>query len=242
MKIEEKETSESKKGKEKKVPFWSENPNILFDPAYILEFFPVEEMTYEQKLNSVSRTILLLTMIGFLLSQNIRILFIGAVTLFIIFILFFYQEKEKSKKEGYENPVTDYYKENNLSIPPNLFQTPDSSNPFGNVLMTDYDYNPNKRPAPPSFNDNINNKIIEEVKQMVRDVNPGQPDITEKLYKDLGEQMMFEHSLGNYYSNPSTTIPNDQAAFMDFAYGDMISNKEGNPFAAVRQMSRYTNY
>lgn len=228
--------------KHKDPPFWSNNPNILFDPIYILEFFPVEEMTYEQKLNSVSRTIILLTVIGFLFSQNIHILFIGGLTLFMVFVLYYYQQKEKTKKEGYENPVIDLYKANDLSVPVDLFQKPDSSNPFSNVLMTDYDYNPHKKPAPPSFNDNVNNNIIEEVKQMVREVNPGQPDITEKLYKDLGEQMMFEQSVGKFYSTPNTTIPNDQAAFAAFAYGEMISNKEGNPFAAVRQMSRYTNY
>jgi hypothetical protein len=37
-----------------KVPFWSNNPNVLFQPAYIFEFFPMEPMTYEQKLNAVT--------------------------------------------------------------------------------------------------------------------------------------------------------------------------------------------
>ena len=38
---------------EKKVPFWSVNPNVLFQHEYMLEFFPVETMTYEQKLNAI---------------------------------------------------------------------------------------------------------------------------------------------------------------------------------------------
>ena len=32
----------------KNVPFWTENPNILLNPAYLTELFPAGEMTYEQ--------------------------------------------------------------------------------------------------------------------------------------------------------------------------------------------------
>jgi type III restriction enzyme len=44
-----------------------------------------------------------------------------------------------------------------------------------------------------------------------------------------------------FYSNPGTTIPNDQGAFADFCYGSMISCKEGNAFACARNLSRHTN-
>lgn len=32
------------------IPFWIENPNILFDGTYMFEFFPVDTMTYETKI------------------------------------------------------------------------------------------------------------------------------------------------------------------------------------------------
>jgi hypothetical protein len=38
----------------------------------------------------------------------------------------------------------------------------------------------------------------------------------------------------NFYSTPNTTIPNDQKAFAEFCYGDMISCKEGNPIACAQ--------
>jgi len=58
---------------EKKVPFWSVNPNILFQHDYMLEFFPVETMTYEQKLNAISRAVIVLGVVGFIFTRSIRI-------------------------------------------------------------------------------------------------------------------------------------------------------------------------
>lgn len=235
----------------KYIPFWSENPNILFNQKYIFEFFPVENMTYEQKLNAVTRTIVLLTLFGFLVSYNLRLLLVSAITIGAIFLLHYYHKKENEKneskklsneiKESFENPAIAYLVQNDLPIPDDVFDEVNSSNPFGNVLMTDYEYNPNKKPAPPAFNKNINDNILKQAKQLVSEANPDQPDIADKLFKDLGEQLVFEQSLRPFNSNPSTTIPNDQAAFADFCYGSMISCKEGNKFACARNLSRHVN-
>ena len=34
-----------------KTYFWTEDPNILFQPNYMFEFFPVDSMNFNQKLN-----------------------------------------------------------------------------------------------------------------------------------------------------------------------------------------------
>ena len=239
------------KGNEKTVPFWSENPNVLFQPEYITEFFPVETMSYEQKLNAITRTIFLLMIVGFLLSKSVRLLVVTGITIFAIFLLHFYHEKENTKiknaknldkKENFENPANVFLQQQNIPISPDVFDTPSSSNPYSNVLVTDYDYNPNKKPAPPAFNKNISNEILQKAKQTVSEANPDQPDIADKLFKDLGEQFVFEQSLRPFTSTPGSTIPNDQGAFAEFCYGSMISCKEGNNFACARNLSRYTNY
>ena len=107
--------------------------------------------------------------------------------------------------------------------------------------MTDYDYNPNKKPAAPSYNNKVNNDILGQAKQLVQNANPDQPDIADKLFNSLGDQLFFEQSLRQFNSNPSTTIPNDQGAFADFCYSGMVSAKEGNMFALARNLSRYEN-
>ena len=232
---------------ESAIPFWSDNPNILFQPVYLFEFFPVDCMTDNQKLNAISRTIIILTILSFVYTQRFRILLIGGITLFSIFLLHFYRQKEqqkelglKQKTEGFENPALEVLKDYPLKAN-DVFDVPSSSNPFSNVLNPDYDYNQNKKPAPPAFNKNVNDDILEKAKKLVVDANPGQPDIADKLFKDLGEQFIFEQSLQPFYSNPATTIPNDQAGFADFCYGSMVSCKEGNLFACARNLDRYTN-
>jgi len=254
---EDEEITETPKKRKKHVdiPFWSENPNVLFQTQYSMEFFPIDSMTYEQKLNAVTRTVLVLTIIGLIVSQNSRIIVVSGITLFAIFILHYYHQKEKVKKdqkkaaldakEGFQSATIDFLASENIDTSEaalaGVFEPPDSSNPFSNVLMTDYEYNPDKKPAMPAFNSNVSQEILTQAKQLVVEANPEQPDIADKLFKDLGEQLVFEQSLRQFNSNPSTTIPNDQGAFADFCYGSMVSCKEGNDFACARNFSRYTN-
>ena len=235
-------TKEKKQNKKEGHKFWSDDPNVLLKQEYMFEFFPVSTMAYEQKLNAISRTVIVISIISFLLTNNIRIIVISAITLFSIFILYFYQEtKMKTGKEGFNDAGIAYLNENNIQIPQNTFVDPTSANPFGNVLLTDYDYNPNKKPAPPAYTSSVNNDILTQAKQLVVESNPDQPDIADKLFKDLGDNLNFEQSLRQFNSNPNTTIPNDQAAFADFCYGSMVSCKEGNLFACARNLARHTN-
>jgi hypothetical protein len=229
------------------VPFWSDNPNVFFQSQYIMEFFPIESMTYNQKLNAISRTVIFLTIISYLYTRSLRILIVGAITLGAIFLLHYYHNKEsekvsgiKKKVEGFENPALEVLKGYDTN-PITTFDGPSSTNPFSNVLLPDYEFNPQKKPAPPSFNQNVNATILDKAKQLVIDQNPGQPDIADKLFTDLGEQFLFEQSLQPFYSNSATTIPNDQAGFADFCYGSMVSCKEGNLFACARNLDRHTN-
>jgi len=233
----------------KTIPFWSEDPNILLHQKYIFELFPIDSMTYSQKLNALTRLILLLTAIAYFYSGNMRLLISSAVTIGAFFLLFYYHTKGKRKGEkkvtfeGFDNnsPAYSYMAENNIPIPDTVFDEPDVTNPLSNVLLTDYDYNPNKKPAPPLSNADVNAQLLTQAKQIVVDQNPDQPDIADKLFQDLGENLVFEQSMRPFFSNPSTTIPNDQAGFAEFCYGSMISCKEGNKFACARNLTRHAN-
>jgi hypothetical protein len=235
---------------QKTIPFWSDNPNVLLNPEYILEFFPVETMTYEQKLNAISRTIIVLSIISFIFTKSTRLIVISIITLAAVFFLYSFQKnKDKTKRknmendtEGFVNPADDVLQKYNYTKNPEVFDKPTSENPFSNILIPDYEYNPDKKPAPPAFNNTVNNNILEQAKQLVSEMNPGQPDISDKLFKDLGEQYVFEQSLRQFNSNPSTTIPNDQKGFAEFCYGSMVSSHDGNPFALARNLPRYNNY
>jgi hypothetical protein len=238
----------------KTIPFWSENPNVLFQPEYVMEFFPVESMSFSQSLNAISRAVLILSLIVFILTRNWSFIIVMGITLFAIHFYYVTHMNETKKNEakrmaedlneGFDNAglaiINDPSYNRNRPLG-EVFDTTKSGNPFSNVLLPDYEYNTNKKPAPPCYTANNNNTILNQAKQTVKDLNPDQPDIADKLFKDLGEQLEFEQSMRNFYSTPNTTIPNDQAAFAEFCYGSMISCKEGNLFACARNLDRYTN-
>ena len=233
--------------KTKPILFWGEDPNILLKQEFILEFYPSENMTYEQKLNAVTRLVIVITILSFYYTKSMRFLFIGIITLVFIYILHSYKQNEENKKkkvvkidENFDNANVGKIK--NIIHKQAQFQQPSPDNPFGNVLNTDIEFHPLRKPAPPAFNENVNKQILEQAKQLVRNSNPDQPDITDKLFKDLGDQYTFEQSMRQFVSNPATTIPNDQGAFSDFCYGTMISCKEDNSDACARNTVRYTNY
>jgi len=232
---------------DEKIPFWGDNPNVLFQPEFLMEFFPVEDMTHVQKLNAISRSVIVLCIVGFILTQSVRVVIVSALTMVSIYLYHLNMQRENEKKakiieEKFENPADPVLANASVLRDPAFFEAPDSSNPFGNPLVTDYEYNPNKKPAPPAFNESINTQILEKAKTLVKELNPDQPDISDKLFKDLGEQYVFEQSLRQFTSNPSTTIVNDQTGFADFCYGSMTSCKEGNLFSCARNMPRHTNY
>lgn len=220
-----------------KKEFWGKNPNVLF--ADTQHFFPTEDMSYDEKLNAITRLILIITILAFIVDKKFSYILICGVTIGFIFLYHHYNNE--MLKEKFENPVDEIVEEHDINTE-DVFDEPTSINPFGNVLVTDIGYNPNKKPAPPSYNNNINENIINESKRMVQELNPDQPDISDKLFKDLGEQLTFEQSLRQFNSNPNTQVVNDQTGFAEFCYGSMVSCKEGNLFACARNLNNYNLY
>ena len=230
-----------------KILFWSENPNVLLDPKHALEFFPTETMSFNQKLNALTRIVLILTLVSYIFTQKPRILIVSLISLLCIFLLHYSTAQKSSEgfQEG-DSGFRKFYDRNGpyveVDVQENQYQASEPSNPLSNVMLTDYDYNPHKKPAPPSYTIKDKDIILEETKKQVQLLNPGQPNIDKKLYQDVTDNLDLEQSMRQFYSTANTTIPNDQQGFAEFCYGDMISAKEGNMFAAVRNNPRYTNH
>ena len=68
------------------------------------------------------------------------------------------------------------------------------------------------------------------------------PNIDQRLFKDLGDSFNFDQSMRSWYATPNTQVPNDQKAFAEYLYGDMPSCKEGDKFSCMQGTSpRWTN-
>jgi hypothetical protein len=228
--------------------FWLNNPSILLKQSDISELWPQPDMSMERKLNSITRLIVLLTLLGYLITRKDKFLITGVITLVVIVILYFIQNKKEKDVEGFTlGPDAFKLTKNNFIEPTNTNPTntkPTITNPAMNVLLTEIVDNPERKPAElayePSVNADINKQTIDMVKKNFND-----PNIDVRLFKDLGDSYVFDQSMRTWYATPNTQIPNDQGAFADFCYGDMISCRDetNNEEACARNMPpRWTNY
>ena len=227
------------------TPFWSNKPTILLDKDLIFQIWPTNEMNYETKLNAITRIVILLSMVGFLFTGSFKFIVIGILTLSIIISLY---QVRKSKiidlviesnsqnnelTEGFECLKKQSNKSNKTTTNPitletqllDDFKTINKTNPFGNVLLTDIMDEPNRKPAPPSFNHDIHNEINLAVKKQTQMLNPEIKNTDKQLYGNPKDNYDFDNSMMRFY----TRVDNDQDSFAQYLYGDMHSSKENTP-------------
>ena len=233
--------------------FWLNSPTILFKKEVILQVVPTNEMSFEEKLNAVSRFVIVLTLLGYLLTRSLKFIYLGITSLIIIIV--YYNYKRTNKKEGFSGdigngePVPFEMNQQTILNPETLetylksdFVETNKKNPLGNVLLTDIGDNPLRKAAPPSFNTEVYEDINNSTKKMIQSLNPGIKNTNKQLFGDLGEKFEFDQSMMQYYSTPNTKIPNDQGAFANYLYGDMPSCKDGDTIQCVKDNFRYDLY
>ena len=223
------------------IEFWSNEPAILLNKEYMLDLWPTSDMCYEQKLNAISRLIILVTILGYILTMSIKLLVVGIITLAVIFGLFYMKKQKVTKemlKEGFTiegdnvlaleakmpndvvvNPVT------LESVLKSEFKEGNKKNPFSNVLLTQINDEPNRKAAPPSFNPQVEEDITNNVKKAVQFMNPGIKNTNFQLYGDLWENFELDQSNRVFFTTANTRVANDQGAFGKYLYGTMPSAK-----------------
>ena len=81
--------------------FWINDPLVLFKREEMMDIWPAPLMSIEQKLNAISRIVILLSILGFLITKNVNILFTGAITLAIFVMMYKLQYQEQyDEKNG----------------------------------------------------------------------------------------------------------------------------------------------
>ena len=202
-----------------KSEFWIKSPYELIRVDNISDLWPTKNMDFSMKLNVISRLIIVLSIIGYLITKNATILVLALITLGIIVILY-------NKKEKYERFSNIINNKNNQPLNPSNFYNSNWKNPFGNVLLPEINENPNRKMAPPAFDTNIKNTIDTNTKDMVQELNNSNQDIDKRLFADIGDNFQFDKSMISFNSNPITTVPNDQKGFAEYCYGNMSSRKD----------------
>lgn len=188
--------------------FWFDEPRILIQQDKLAQFFPTEPMNMIEKLNAIARLGIYLTIVLILLTKKTHYIYITVAVLAITFFIF---RANKNDLELYLNNNN----ENNNFVEKSLLKQertkPTISNPFMNInLITD---NRDRSKAQSSWDNPKTKKDVEE-------------SFNYNLYRDVSDLYGKSNSQRQFYTAPSTTIPNDQTAFAKWCFNTGPTCKE----------------
>lgn len=186
------------------MDFWIDNPKLLFHSKYIHEIWISPGMNMNQKLNAMTRLIILLSLLGFICFNRSFFLVLGLILIAAIVIVY--------KKEDLVEGMT-----SNQPILP--------VNPVNNVLMSDYKDNPELTPSHPEYSVDIENSINTSALSSIFLQNKENKDI-HKGFGTSRDQFEFEQSMRPFFTQPVNTVDKvEYNDFLKFCYGAMPSNK-----------------
>ena len=156
------------------MEFWIDQPKLLFHSNYIHEIWMYERMNMNQKLNAMTRLIIVLSLLGFICFNRSLFIVIGLIMIGAIVLIY----KRKNVFEG----MTD----TTMKILPN--------NPLNNVLMTDYKENPNLLPNHPEYTEKLEDTINQSALTSILKQNTDNKDI-QKGFVSSRDKFEFEQSM-----------------------------------------------
>jgi len=216
------------------IKVWFDDPTILFNKDSIFELWPTMDMCYEQKINAITRLVILITILGYILTTSQRIVAVGVLTLVVIYVLFKSRKQKITNdmiNEGFTNSMVEVTGE---PVPLDAvlkteFKQGSKKNPFSNVLLTQIGDEPDRKSAPPSFNVDVDESITKNIKRAVQMMNPGIKNTSKQLFGDLYQEQQLDNFSRQLYSTPNSRVENDQGAYSKFLFGTMPSAKESTP-------------
>lgn len=191
---------------------WIDEPTILFQKDNILELWPFNNMNYNAKINAITRIIIVLTFVGYIMTESMYIVFACGIALASIYKM---ASVHKAREMANGN--------HNKYIPPIAKSHADfvDKNPYNNVLLTDI--------GEPKKKETTNHKEISKSNDDNKDNN---------LW-DVEQEKYLDHV---FYSTANNDVINDQEGFSNFLYGNMPSSKEDNEDAAVMRTKNNERY
>ena len=181
--------------------FWIDNLNELFNPV----LYPNINMTIEEKINAIIRLILFIGIIATLIFNDSRYILFILIIMLISILIYNYQMEKNRKIEKYLN-------DNDLDIINNeKCVKPTEENPFMNPSLIG---NNNKYDSCSIENEHIKDNIDYFFnKNVFRETD----DIYDKSLLDR-----------QFYTVPSTSIPNNREKLASWLYDRGPSCKENN--------------
>ena len=196
--------------------FWVNKPKILFKKNLITEISFNNNMSLEEKLNALTRFIILVSVVGYILLRQTSIILLGGTFISLIVLYYFYLNDFNGLKESLTLINLDGNK-SNLEV----------GNPLDNPLTTEFGTSLKQNEAP--NNEKNKDQITNVAKETVIDLNKDNED-NKKLFNDLETNYSFESSLRQFNSIPGSSLPNNQENFLEYCYGKLPSDKNINVY------------
>jgi len=91
---------------------WLDDPLVLFKKGEINQVWPTQNMDKNQKVNAITRLVIILSILGYLITNSFNFFFTGFLTLGVIILLYYAPQikkeeeevEDRQKKEGFTNP------------------------------------------------------------------------------------------------------------------------------------------
>ena len=234
------------------TPFWLNQPTILFNKKYLTTNFLETKMTLEEKFNTITKLVLILTILGFIFSQNFQLIFIGVLTIAIITAIYYRKKKKFIEERTESSSIQENFSNNGRGkreakmqlkeLLQNGYYPINKKNPFGNVLLTEINSNPNRPSAAPAFNPEVYDEINNSVKRQTQMLNPSIDGTNKQIYGDLYENYNLDNSMMRFYTTANTRVANDQGAYGEWLYGNMPSAKEDNIEGNIQRVKDNLRY
>lgn len=178
---------------------WYKDPRSFLSDDALADFWPRQERSLSQQLNAGMRFITYYTFLVFVLRRNVNILFVWIVAALLSYVVFESSQKEVRRTQDIMERL-DLSREKDGSV----CVRPTRDNPFMNVSLNEYSEFPNRPRACKITNQKTKEKAEQEFRH--------------NLYTDVDDVFQRKASSRQFYTNPVTTIPNDQGGFANWCY------------------------
>lgn len=203
----------------KEVKFWGDDVSVLFDTDYMFEFFPTKSQNMVQKLNSITRLSIYVVTLLSIQSQSLEYIKYLIYILIAMYAIYYYKSQNQTEQneknliaqpQNVEKVIETIANTNENCVRPTL------DNPFMNINYVDELDNPDKNEAC----DITDPEIKKEVES----------NFMNNLFRDVNDLFGKNNSQRQFYTMPSTTIPNKQDDFARWLYSSPKTCKEDQDY------------
>jgi hypothetical protein len=199
---------------------WYSDPRGFLRDDRLTRFIPSASMTFNEQLNAFMRFAIYYTLLMLLLRRGAAAAYVALVAGGATFLLSA-ADGRQAARAGAALEALDVV----TARDGRACTAPTRHNPFMNVMLTDYGRYADRPPAC-DLGDGAVAARVEEL-------------FDHNLYRDADDVFDRRVNSRQWYTNPATTIPNDQGAFARWLYQTGPTCKEGNGDRCDAQTFRY---